>query len=137
MQSGTILTHHLWLVRQENNVVATENLPWNENSIPCRADWMPSTFMPAEDIQRGMMDRDVRYETEMGGDKGDDVVGDDSLPGLGPMIVMLSNCQSTLGEIFLEVREMAEWVVDWNVFMEHAREWRVSLSKARAMHTLV
>jgi hypothetical protein len=42
-----------------------------------------------------------------------------------------------LNEIFTFVKEEASWDVDWDTFLEHANEWRASMSKARAVHTLL
>ena len=135
LQTGTIMFHHVWLVQQNNNVVPTETLPWEKHSIPCRADWMPSNIMPEEGIERGLMDPDAMYEMEMGGETV--ALQSMSLPALGASIVSRMNCEATLEEIYFQIKEVAKWEVHWNVFLSHAREWRVSLAKGRAVHTLV
>ena len=137
LQSGTIMFHHLWLVKHNSTVVPTERLPWTKQSIPCRADWLPDTFMTPAEMNRGLFDQEVRYETQMGGDAGADVVGDGALAGLGPTIVSHMDCRLTLLEIWKIVKKQAAWRVTWKIFLLHAEEWRVSLLKARAVHTLV
>ena len=135
LQSGTIMFHHVWLVQHNNTVVPTETLPWGKHSIPCRADWMPSNIMPEEGIERGLMDPDARYEMEMGGETV--ALQSMSLPALGASIVSRMNCEATLEEIYVQIKEVARWEVHWEVFLSHAKEWRVSLAKGRAVHTLV
>jgi 2-polyprenyl-3-methyl-5-hydroxy-6-metoxy-1,4-benzoquinol methylase len=137
LQSGTIAYHHVWLVKNKNNVIPTEKIPWNKQSIPCRADWMPGDFMPFEDANQGLLDESIRYETSIGGDETVEQINDKGLPALGPTIIFHMNCYATLNEIFTFVKEEASWDVDWDTFLEHANEWRASMSKARAVHTLL
>ena len=137
LQKGNILTHHVWMVKQENNVIATENLPWNESSVPCCADWFPGdTGMQRKDVERGLVDGTVSYNTQIGGGENDNVVGDFTLPALGPSILLLFNCKRTLKEIYNMVKEQASWEFEWFTFLEHAEAWRKSLAKGRAIHTV-
>ena len=137
LQTGTILTHAVWLVKKSNDVVATENLPWDEMSVPCRASWMPQDAgMETSDIRRGLKDGDIVYETSMGGDETEEVIGDGSLPALGPAMIRQFDCKRTLQEIYVIVKGQAKWEFDFKIFLSHAQAWRIYLMKGRAVHTL-
>ena len=136
LQKGDILMHHLWLTRDRSGVESAMKRLWDRHSILCLADWVPEKFQDSMEEQSkiGLQDADVRFQAAMGGDKSEKE--SDGLPALGPALLSRIDCSTTLEDHFEAIVAKASWLVTWDLFIQHAREWQQAMNGANAiLHT--
>ena len=130
-QKSSIALHSVWFQHEEDAALRETTFEevqrWNETDTLCLPAALPETFLK-EEAKHGLRNPDQPFRMSIGNSHQGSQGKAKMLPGLGPVILWLSNCQLNLQELYVEVQRLASRPISTEEFFEHARKLQDALS---------